>query len=90
MAVIPWGLPAQLVRYAVIAARKTLRPVKVVDDYAMSWEGISFETGTAHYKVGFNNDGTIVAIRIDTYQKTGIPIVEKFIDSLKTPNILCA
>jgi xanthine dehydrogenase molybdenum-binding subunit len=28
-----------------------------------------------------------VAIRIDTYQKTGIPITEKFVDSLKTPNI---
>ncbi len=81
------GLACQLVRYAVIAARKTLKPVKVVDDYSMSWEGISYEVGTAHYKVGFNNDGTIVAIQIDTYQKTGIPITEKFIDSLKTPNI---
>jgi CO/xanthine dehydrogenase Mo-binding subunit len=81
------GLVCHLVRYAVIAARKTLRPVKVVDDYAMSWEGTSFEVGTAHYKVGFNNDGTIVAIRIDVYQKSGIPIVEKFKDSLKTPNI---
>jgi CO/xanthine dehydrogenase Mo-binding subunit len=81
------GFVAQLVRYAVIAARKTLRPVKVVDDYSMSWEGISFEVGTAHYKVGFNNDGTIVAIRIDTYQKSGIPITEKFKDILKTPNI---
>ena len=82
------GLVSQLVRYAVIAAKKTLRPVKVVDDYAMSWEGTSFEVGTAHYKVGFNNDGNIVAIRIDTYQKTGIPIVDKFKDILKTPNIL--
>ena len=82
------GFVSHLVRYAAIAARKTLRPVKVVDDYAMSWEGVSFEVGTAHYKVGFNNDGTIVAIRIDTYQKSGIPIVEKFKDALKTPNIL--
>ena len=81
------GLACHLVRYAAIAAKKTLRPVKVVDDYSMSWEGLSFEVGTAHYKVGFNNDGTIVAIRIDTYQKTGIPITEKFIDSLKTPNV---
>ena len=56
------GVAVQLARYAVIAAKKTMRPVKVVDDYAMSWEGVSFETGTAHYKVGFNNDGTIVAI----------------------------
>jgi xanthine dehydrogenase molybdenum-binding subunit len=82
------GLAAHLLRYAVIAARKTKRPVKVVDDYAMSWEGISFEVGSAHYKIGFNHDGNINAIRIDTYQKSGIPIVEKFKDSLKTPNIL--
>jgi CO/xanthine dehydrogenase Mo-binding subunit len=82
------GLVCQLARYAVIAAKKTLRPVKVVDDYAMSWEGTSFEVGTAHYKIGFNNDGNINAIRIDTYQKTGLPIVEKFKDTLKTPNIL--
>lgn len=81
------GVTCQLCRYAVIAARKTNRPVKVVDDYAMSWEGVSYETGTAHYKVGFNNDGTIVAIRIDTYQKHGHPIVAKFKDTLKTPNI---
>ena len=81
------GYVCQMVRYAVIAAGKTLRPVKIVDDYGMSWEGISFETGTAHIKVGFNNDGTIVAIRIDTHQLTGIPIVEKFKDALKTPHI---
>jgi CO/xanthine dehydrogenase Mo-binding subunit len=81
------GLACQLARYAVIAARKTLQPVKVVDDYAMSWEGISFETGKAHYKVGFNNDGTIVAIRIDLYQKSGLPVTSKFIDSIKTPNV---
>ena len=45
--------------------------------------------GTAHYKVGFNGDGNINAIRIDVHQKSGIPIVEKFIESLKTPNIFC-
>ena len=82
------GFASHLLRYAVIAARKTMRPVKLVDDYSMSWEGTSFEVGTAHYKVGFNNDGNIVAIRIDTYQKSGLPIVEKFKDTLKTPNIL--
>jgi CO/xanthine dehydrogenase Mo-binding subunit len=82
------GMACQLVRYAAIAARKTLRPVKVVDDYSMSWEGTSFEVGTAHYKVGFNHDGTIVAIQIVTYQKTGLPLHGKFIDSLKTPNVL--
>ena len=49
----------------------------------MSWEGISYEVGTARYKVGFNNDGTIVAIKIDVYQKSGIPITEKFVDSLR-------
>lgn len=82
------GICGHLARYAAIAARKSLRPVKVVDDYAMSWQGISYEVGTAHYKIGFNNDGTIVAIRIDTHQKTGLPLVEKFKESLKTPNIL--
>ena len=81
------GFTAHLVRYAVIAAKKTGRPVKVVDDYSMSWEAVSFETGTAHYKIGFNNDGTIVAIKITVYQKTGHPITVKFIDTIKTPNV---
>jgi CO/xanthine dehydrogenase Mo-binding subunit len=81
------GYAGHLCRYAAIAARKTMRPTKVIDDYGMNWEGVSFELGTAHYKVGFNNDGTIVAIRIDTYQKTGLPISRKFKDIFKTPNI---
>jgi CO/xanthine dehydrogenase Mo-binding subunit len=81
------GMAAHFIRYAVIAAKKTQRPVKLVDDYSMSWEGTSFEVGTAHYRIGFNNDGTIVAIRIETYQKSGLPITSKFKDSLKTPNI---
>ncbi|MFC1863860.1 xanthine dehydrogenase family protein molybdopterin-binding subunit [Thermodesulfobacteriota bacterium] len=81
------GYAAHLCRYAAIAAKKTLRPVKVMDDYGMSWEGISFESGTAHYKVGFNNDGTIVAIQIVAYQKTGPPLCAKFKDIFKTPNV---
>jgi CO/xanthine dehydrogenase Mo-binding subunit len=81
------GVSVQLARYAAIAARKTMRPVKVVDEYAMSWEGISFETGTAHFKEGFNNDGTIVAISIDTYQLNGLHGGFKFKDALKTPNV---
>ena len=81
------GLASHLARYAAIGARKTMRPVKVVDDYAMSWEGNSFETGIARYKVGFNNDGTIIAIKIDIRQKNGLPITSKFIDAIKTPNV---
>jgi CO/xanthine dehydrogenase Mo-binding subunit len=81
------GYTSQLVRYAVIATKKTGRPVKFVDDYGLAWEGTSYETGLARYKVGFNNDGTIVAIRIDIYQQEGHPIFSKFIDVLKTPNI---
>jgi xanthine dehydrogenase molybdenum-binding subunit len=81
------GLACQLARYAAIAAKKTMRPVKVVDDYAMSWEGNSFETGIARYKVGFNDDGTIVAIKIEILQKNGLPITSKFIDTIKTPNV---
>jgi CO/xanthine dehydrogenase Mo-binding subunit len=82
------GFACQILRYALIAARKTMRPVKILDDYGMSWEGTSFEVGSAHYKVGFNDDGDINAIRIDTFQKTGLPINSKFGESLKTPNIL--
>jgi CO/xanthine dehydrogenase Mo-binding subunit len=81
------GYTFHLARYAVMAATKTKRPVKLVDDYGMSWEGVSFETGTAHYKVGFNNDGNIVAIKLEIFQKSGLPITEKFIDILKTPNV---
>ena len=67
-----------------------MRPVKVVDDYAMSWEGTSFETGIAHFKVGFNNDGTIVAIKIDIYQKNGLPITSKVHRYPENPQCLCA
>jgi CO/xanthine dehydrogenase Mo-binding subunit len=81
------GYTSQLIRYAVIATKKTGRPVKLVDDYGLAWEGTSYETGMARYKVGFNNDGTIVAIRIDIYQQEGHPIFSKFIDVLKTPNV---
>jgi CO/xanthine dehydrogenase Mo-binding subunit len=81
------GLAAHLIRYTAIAAAITHRPVKFVDDYSMNWEGTSFETGTAYYKVGFNDDGNITAIDIRTYQKTGLPLHSKFIDTLKTPNV---
>ncbi len=81
------GYSAQLCRYAVIATKKTHRPVKLIDDYGMSWEGTSYETGIGRYKVGFNNDGTIVAIKIELYQHEGHPIHSKFIDVIKTPNV---
>jgi len=81
------GLASHLIRYAAIAAAVTRKPAKFVDDYFMNWEGTSFETGTAHYRIGFNNDGNIKAIDIRTYQKTGLPLHSKFIDTLKTPNV---
>jgi CO/xanthine dehydrogenase Mo-binding subunit len=81
------GYNSHLCRYAVIASKKTNKPVKVVDDYGLAWEGTSYETGTAHYKVGFNNDGTIVAIKVVTYQHDGHPEFKMLVNSLKTPNI---
>ena len=47
------GLVCHLVRYAMIAAKKTLRPVKVIDDYAMSWEGLSYEVWHGSLQSGF-------------------------------------
>jgi len=81
------GYNSQLCRYAVIASKKTHKPVKIVDDYGLAWEGTSYETGTAHYKVGFNNDGTIVAIQVTTYQHDGHPIFKMLANSLKTPHV---
>ena len=81
------GYASQLCRYAVIATKKTCMPVKVVDDYGFSWEGTSYETGAAYYKVGFNNDGTIVAIQIISYQHDGHPLFKMLVNSLKTPHI---
>jgi CO/xanthine dehydrogenase Mo-binding subunit len=81
------GYNSHLCRYAVIASKKTQKPVKVVDDYGLAWEGTSYETGSAYYKVGFNNDGTLVAIRVVTYQHEGHPIFKMLVNSLKTPNI---
>jgi xanthine dehydrogenase molybdenum-binding subunit len=81
------GYNSHLCRYAIIASKKTKRPVKFVDDYGLAWEGTSYETGAAYYKVGFNNDGTIVAIRVVTYQHDGHPLFKMLVNSLKTPNI---
>lgn len=81
------GYTAQLCRYASIATKKTRRPVKVVDDYGLTWEGTSYETGVAWFKIGFNNDGTIVAIKIELLQHEGHPVMSKFIDVIKTPNV---
>jgi xanthine dehydrogenase molybdenum-binding subunit len=81
------GYASHLCRYAVIATKKTLKPVKVVDDYGFSWEGTSYETGAAYYKVGFNNDGTIAAIKVIAYQHEGHPLFKMLVNSLKTPNI---
>jgi CO/xanthine dehydrogenase Mo-binding subunit len=81
------GYNSHLCRYAIIASKKTNKPVKIVDDYGLAWEGTSYETGTAYYKVGFNNDGTIVAIGLVTYQHDGHPLYKMLVNSLKTPNI---
>ena len=81
------GYNSQLCRYAIIASKKTNKPVKIVDDYGLAWEGTSYETGSAHYKIGFNNDGTINAIKIVTYQHEGHPLFKMLINSLKTSNI---
>jgi CO/xanthine dehydrogenase Mo-binding subunit len=81
------GYNSHLCRYAIIGSKKTNRPVKIVDDYGLAWEGTSYETGTAYYKLGFNNDGTIVAIRIVSYQHDGHPLFKMLVNSLKTPNI---
>jgi xanthine dehydrogenase molybdenum-binding subunit len=81
------GYNSQLCRYAVIASKRTNKPVKVVDDYGLAWEGTSYETGAAHYKVGFNNDGTLTAIKIVSYQHDGHPLFKMLVNSLKTPNI---
>jgi CO/xanthine dehydrogenase Mo-binding subunit len=81
------GYNSHLCRYAVIASKKTGKPVKFIDDYGLAWEGTSFETGAAYYKVGFNNDGTINAIQITTYQHDGHPIYKMLTNSLKTPSI---
>jgi xanthine dehydrogenase molybdenum-binding subunit len=81
------GYNSQLCRYASICTKKTLKPVKFVDDYGLAWEGTSYETGSCHYKIGFNNDGTIVAIQIVSYQHDGHPLFKMLIQSLKTPNI---
>jgi CO/xanthine dehydrogenase Mo-binding subunit len=81
------GYNSQLCRYAVIGTKKTRKPVKFVDDYGLAWEGTSYETGTSHYKIGFNNDGNINAIKIVSYQHDGHPLFKMLVQSLKTTNI---
>jgi xanthine dehydrogenase molybdenum-binding subunit len=81
------GYVSQLCRYTVIATKMTGKPVKFVDDYGLAWEGTSYETGAAYYRVGFKKDGTITAIKIVSYQHDGHPLFKMLVNSLKTPNI---
>jgi xanthine dehydrogenase molybdenum-binding subunit len=56
---------------AAILAEKTNKPVKYLYDGSY-WQHRSYEQGVHYFKIGFNNDGTIVACQDDAY----VPVTE--------------
>jgi len=51
---------------AVMAAKRTNRPVKAIYDN-MPFHGVESCTGTGKFKVGFKDDGTITAIQLESF-----------------------
>jgi xanthine dehydrogenase molybdenum-binding subunit len=59
------GGPNHMAAWAAEGARRTGKPVKSLFDGTHFW-GIDFSTGTHRWKVGYNNDGTIMAVKGDS------------------------
>ncbi len=87
---ITWlGYPDALAAIAALLARKLKRPVKILDDYTC-FRGAEWQLGTYKFKVGFKNDGTITAVKLETVL-VGQPLPEhslvKLLKSTKIPNM---
>ncbi|MEM3703070.1 MAG: xanthine dehydrogenase family protein, partial [Candidatus Bathyarchaeia archaeon] len=87
---VTWlGYPDALAAIAALLARKIQRPVKILDDYTC-FRGAEWQLGTYKFKIGFKNDGTITAVKLDTIL-VGQPLPEhtlvKLLKSTKIPNM---
>jgi CO/xanthine dehydrogenase Mo-binding subunit len=59
------GYSVAFAHYAAIAAKRTGQPVKMLHD-GSHFHGAGWEVGTYKFKVGFKNDGTVTAVKIES------------------------
>jgi len=76
---------------AALLSYKFKRPVKVIGEQSI-WEGCEHVLGTYKFKVGFKNDGTITAVKVETIAVepglfTKWDQVSKLFKGSKIPNI---
>ena len=73
-----------------ILAKRTNRPVKTVYNRRDNFYSLSQDADSnTHFKVGFKNDGTITAVKIDNITaKMGQYGIDHFEDNTRIPNLL--
>lgn len=75
---------------AVLLSKAFQRPVKFIDDHYM-WEGCEHVLGTYKFKIGFNSDGTITAVKFETVAVApafGFLMVPRSVtENTKIPNV---
>ncbi|MEM1539423.1 MAG: xanthine dehydrogenase family protein molybdopterin-binding subunit [Candidatus Bathyarchaeia archaeon] len=87
-----WLIQGSIEVMAALLAKKIGRPVKYLDDYS-NFRGAEHHLGTYKFKVGFKNDGTITAVKVDTiyacrgFGRFMLDPVSKLLESTKIPNI---
>jgi len=76
---------------AVIMARRTGRPVKLLFDRAEKFYGESSDMMVGYFKVGAKKDGTITAVEMKNIFAVFwcCPGVEHFVENTKIPNLKC-
>ncbi len=78
----------EIARLAVIAAKKTGKPVKVVCDNESLMQRPGERAGSFAYQVGFNDDGIINAVKLDSiYNSDFGDQLNKIEKSTKIPNL---
>ncbi|NLE73712.1 MAG: xanthine dehydrogenase family protein molybdopterin-binding subunit [Actinobacteria bacterium] len=73
-----------------ILSKRTGRPVKTLYDRRDTFYGLSQDAeANTKFKVGFNKDGTITAVKLDTIvAKMGQYGIDHFMDNTRIPNLL--
>jgi len=80
----------EIARLATIAAKKTNKPVKLVCDNESLMQRPGERAGSFSYKIGFNNDGVIKAVKLESYYNSDFgDQVNKIDKCTKIPNIYC-
>jgi xanthine dehydrogenase molybdenum-binding subunit len=80
----------EIARLAVIAAKKTGKPIKLVCDNESLMQRPGERAGSFSYKIGYNNNGIINAVKLESiYNSDFGDQVNKIDKCTKIPNIYC-